>query len=811
MVSLWWLVFFELGALGVFVFFLLRRYVAWKRTPGYAFWLTFLGWFLAMGIAVMLPIDISSTSYETCLAENNLSSTSAEKATTCDELMETSTDSYEPLSTSLSGSSSTSYSSSPSTSNSISTSSSYSSSTSTSTSTSGSISTSVSKSSSHSSSPSGTSESSDDKEHSPCFDLLYMRKEVLVVCWNLLYWTTFILCWFVFPVMQSYSTVGEFSFFAKLRTAIKENILFYVVGGAVLGIFLIIFIALSRDGNWFGVAMSCSNAYGLILYLLLLSYGLVLLPRKLWRKGKLETRLRYCQFHAVNLHRDALSYREQYAKTLQQIKKYDETLEELDPLRDYVNIIVKKCPAEYMQVRPEGDSHISYSTVVKLHHNLMEYQHLSTQSQALYNQILETAFYLEDILNSKGRPEHEIRWSFRSKFPRFLAVMEYMWCCYVKPRTLQVAGVILALLSCIVVFSEVTFRWDDPTLSVFALMIRPEVVRLSSILLIVVLIGPLFYLIIATYSAFFALRFFNYYRLIPNQLSSANSIMFSAAYLCRLGPPLAFNFLYVIKFHDTAFEEVMSYMSDVPFFGGDKFLNNIPWMLVPLCLICAFDIGPRIVRLMPCKRLTRYVYDDYDETQIDEGEQIIHAERVVKERLISAGESVSHLTVDTTKDEEAGINMGALQVPIKRTSTILNQESVNPEQPSKPKLSSSSTSPPSTASSISSQPTPIPQQHATTEDPESGAAAGGPTPRFKWFRLSSEKHKRKSSDPLQTQPQPAVPTEAGRIFTVTKQVGPGSSFRDLPPLTTPPAPINANSITRTTPTPTAPHNKYTNL
>ncbi|KAH3763417.1 LMBR1-like membrane protein [Pelomyxa schiedti] len=242
MMSLWWIVFFELGAVGLFVFFLLRRYISWRKTPWYASVLTFLGWFLAMSIAVMLPIDISSTAYEQCLAAQNNSLQGATK------VQDQSTQLLSTSSVSLSFNS-------------------------------------ISYTGQTSASTSLIDNSSESKDF-PCFDLLYIEKHILVICWNILYWATFLLCWFVYPVMQSYSTAGDFSIPGKFWTAIKDNIIFYIIGGAVLGLFLVIFLVLSSDGNWFGVAMSCSNAYGLILYLVLLSYGLVLLPRKFWRKWR---------------------------------------------------------------------------------------------------------------------------------------------------------------------------------------------------------------------------------------------------------------------------------------------------------------------------------------------------------------------------------------------------------------------------------------------------------------------------------------------------------------------------------------------
>lgn len=48
-----------------------------------------------------------------------------------------------------------------------------------------------------------------------------------------------------YPLLQSFTAVGEFTFFERVRAAIKENLIFYSVCGTVLGV-IIIYIAAVR-------------------------------------------------------------------------------------------------------------------------------------------------------------------------------------------------------------------------------------------------------------------------------------------------------------------------------------------------------------------------------------------------------------------------------------------------------------------------------------------------------------------------------------------------------------------------------------
>ena len=49
------------------------------------------------------------------------------------------------------------------------------------------------------------------------------------------------------------------------------------------------------------LAMAASNAFGMFLVVIFLSYGLVAIPRMLWREKKMEIKLKQKQFNAVGL------------------------------------------------------------------------------------------------------------------------------------------------------------------------------------------------------------------------------------------------------------------------------------------------------------------------------------------------------------------------------------------------------------------------------------------------------------------------------------------------------------------------------
>lgn len=82
----------------------------------------------------------------------------------------------------------------------------------------------------------------------------YIPTEFLKVFWEIVYWTSFNLTWFVIPIMTSYTRYssnndkrsGEFSFWRKVWAAIRENLIFYAIIGAVGTVFILYAVFVSH-------------------------------------------------------------------------------------------------------------------------------------------------------------------------------------------------------------------------------------------------------------------------------------------------------------------------------------------------------------------------------------------------------------------------------------------------------------------------------------------------------------------------------------------------------------------------------------
>jgi LMBR1-like membrane protein len=367
--------------------------------------------------------------------------------------------------------------------------------------------------------------------------LMDITPDGLKVLWLIVYWVTYVFCWTVFPLLQSYSMAGEFHILEKWRRALKENLIFYGVCGAVMAV-LIIYIAIQQKLNGAGiiaVSMAASNAWGMFLLFCTLGYGLVEIPKRLWRSANPDVMLRYCFFQAA-LYADQFekAHRE-FREMLQSAKQYDNDVRRDDIFRDYVDQIVARCPpAAYRSVRPDSDSgklDMSYSALVALHRRVAVAEHDLLRTKLEYEFALQDAFALEDVIRTKRRTEqanggdYSIPWTFPeqrktlavldrvfsidqqssdSALARILRWWQWAWHMHIHQWAARITAVFLLLIALLILWSEQIFGYV-PELSLFFLVLQdPNLTGLGLQLMVLI---PVAYIAYCSFSSLFRLRY----------------------------------------------------------------------------------------------------------------------------------------------------------------------------------------------------------------------------------------------------------------------------------------------------------------
>lgn len=88
-----------------------------------------------------------------------------------------------------------------------------------------------------------------------------------------------------------------------MKTAIINNLIIYGIF-AILGVAFYVYLFVKgtlKMEELVPVLMAASNAFGMFLVVIFLSYGLVAIPKELWREKKYEIKLKQKQFSAVGL------------------------------------------------------------------------------------------------------------------------------------------------------------------------------------------------------------------------------------------------------------------------------------------------------------------------------------------------------------------------------------------------------------------------------------------------------------------------------------------------------------------------------
>ena len=126
-----------------------------------------------------------------------------------------------------------------------------------------------------------------------------LKDNALYFIWRVIYWTAYVSIWAVYPLLSSYSASPEFKASKRWWRAVKENLIYYGIY-AVVGVALIVYIAVTQGMTFermMGLAILISNTFGLLLVIVLLSIGLVRIPRNLWRLSRRPVMLKHYMWH----------------------------------------------------------------------------------------------------------------------------------------------------------------------------------------------------------------------------------------------------------------------------------------------------------------------------------------------------------------------------------------------------------------------------------------------------------------------------------------------------------------------------------
>ncbi len=238
------------------------------------------------------------------------------------------------------------------------------------------------------------------------------------------------------------------------------------------------------------IGITASNTWGLFLLVLLLGYGLVDVPRSLWNKANSDLNLKQIYFKLAKLHGEKCDAEEKLEDVLNEIKTIAEKIRYNHPMRNYVDLIVKKCPDNFRQnLRKNVEDYNDYNedsnrsnildekSLVNLHNRLIRMLQVNNRTNNLWMTIIKEAFLVEDILINESNSNKKFVRSFplTYSYPFLKKIwnptFEWLYYCWIRKYIMKFISVILMATTVIVIWSEMTFFNKQPVLSIFAIFL----------------------------------------------------------------------------------------------------------------------------------------------------------------------------------------------------------------------------------------------------------------------------------------------------------------------------------------------------
>lgn len=550
----------------------------------------------------------------------------------------------------------------------------------------------------------------------------YVGDTVLRRLWRFIYWSSQFLTWLVLPLMQSYSMVGDFSASDKLRSALRANFLYYSIFGAIFSI-LFVYLVISNSfdfGNVKVILVTSANTWGLFLLVVLLGYGLIELPRSMINRSMYSQSLNEMYFRVGIVNAEKLEAESSLDEALEEIMAAYQSIGTNHHLRPYLDKIVSKCPVDWqnrsISFRRQNiggedvkDGSYSMQSMANLNLKVIKSVHYYRQISAKWHDIIREVIEWEDI--SKNQVSGRTTKLFVSTLPRnptnnmyasfvdklYTPQVEWYWKCFLRVWLYRLSGWILAAFSLAVVWSEATFLFKSPVLSIFAVFINGFQQVQEYVLLEIFSVLSMGYLACCAFYTVFHVKIFNIYYLAPEHQTDEYSLIFSGLLLCRLAAPLCLNYLCLVQRDsqiitqksgvETSFTSIMGHLELIPIVS--KGLNIIlPLCISCICLALYFNIG---VHLLHKLGFEQYIEGDESTGELVQiGRNLIKREKIklVRSLEIAAGGAHSSQVESQMTGTDEMVEVVTHNLPTNRPHTSQEDNVVNPDSP----LSTSSNS-----------------------------------------------------------------------------------------------------------------------
>jgi len=432
----------------------------------------------------------------------------------------------------------------------------------------------------------------------------------IFVLYNFFFWPCVLLGSVIMPFQEKYNSNYYFARSQRLKSTAKSMLKIYLIaclsGGAVI-IFLITKKIFSSVEALMAMVKAFSNTAGLAVIVFLLGYGLVELPRVLWRQSNYKTQLSSKKMEVASEYKKLTEATLDCRGVVANAIKTSEAVHRMrnQTLIDYVKVIRSECPEEFQsgstgQVAQDGSGGITVHTLSELRCKVNQCRTKMEIHKYHLEKLKMSAFFIEDLLTRVGEENDELSPSEKKKLYRYYFVYRKFFF-----RSISICFWIMSALF-LAAYIGVMFGYDN-SMSLFTMIVHDEKMHIANVTVFCLVMLGYFTLVV-----FWSLSQIRVIGAVEGgKRTTPAALSQNARFICKLVPPIVFSFFGLIFENglvkgewvndscgietDTAYARLFDDMTLVPLFGGDKFNTYFPLLIVFLCVVQLLNLTNRIL------------------------------------------------------------------------------------------------------------------------------------------------------------------------------------------------------------------------
>jgi len=428
---------------------------------------------------------------------------------------------------------------------------------------------------------------------------IWLPQRVLIVSWRISYWLTFLLTWFLLPLIGEYTDSGYRDQRHKLLDSLRSNARYQLI---VLGFSSIGAIYFILDNGFHfeslkALVMALAYTWGLILAIYLMGHGLVSIPRRLLHDASTSRQLKRLYIKAPRIHDKLLESGEEMTQIKEQIQGLTTKRAGLrNDLKEWLDEISLEIPHLTFNERTtiisrqttrEIPAVITERYMASTARNIQRSCHKHARFVDEWTKLIENAKRLQLIINSKS--SKRLVFSTAKSWPitnLHSPYTRYITQIYIIPISRLILAFLLSIVSIVIIASEV-LHTISPKISLVRLSIVSSDPSATVSLTAQALIASyLIYMLTCTFYSLTELKIWGNRALVPRQTYPESACWYSLQ-VAKLTVPLSFNFITMLStdlYKNTAFYGFLGKLIDLTPLG-QGFSRYFPaFILVPVIM-----------------------------------------------------------------------------------------------------------------------------------------------------------------------------------------------------------------------------------